>query len=105
MGPLFASSIIPPFFPNTRDVPETVEEQIENVFSRAGEILEAGGASWDRVVQMTFCVADLAYRSALQKPWLERFVDPDTRPARHTMLSDPGAPMLVTANFLAWLGD
>lgn len=105
LGPLLASSIIPPFHPNTREVPDTVEGQILNVFNRAGEILESAGASWDRIVQMTFCVADLAYRSALQAPWLERFPDPATRPARHTMLSDPGAPMLVTANFLAWLGD
>ena len=105
LGPLLASSIVPPFHPNTREVPDTIEGQVANVFGRVGEILEAAGASWDQIVSMTFCVADLAYRGSLQAPWLERFPDPATRPARHTMLSDPGAPMLVTANFLAWLGD
>ena len=104
LGPLLASSIIPPFHPNTREVPDTPEGQIANVFDRVGAILDEAGASWGQIVMMTFCVADLSYRSLLQQPWLERFPDPASRPARHTMLSDPGAPMLVTANFLAWLG-
>jgi len=105
LGPLLASSIIPPFHPNTRVVPNTIEEQVSNVYDRVGAILDGAGATWDQIVSMTFCVADLAYRNALQTPWFDHFPDPAARPARHTMLSDPGSPMLVTANFLAWLGD
>lgn len=87
LGPLLMSSVIAPFDPGTRNVPADPAAQIENLFIHAGKILEAGGASWDDVVKMTFYVDDIAHRDLINAPWVQRFPDAASRPARHTQLS------------------
>jgi 2-iminobutanoate/2-iminopropanoate deaminase len=105
LGPLLVSSVIAPFDPGTRTVPDTPEAQIANLFTHAGNILEAGGATWADVAKMTFFVSDLAYRDLLNAPWAERFPDPSSRPARHTQLS-PGASArpMITCDLMAYVG-
>ena len=86
IGPLVMSSIIAPFTPGTRDVPADVVAQVENLFHHAGEILTAAGASWADVIKMTFFVGDIAVRDAINAPWVRHFPDPESRPARHTLV-------------------
>ncbi len=104
VGPLLASSVIPPFEPFSRDLPDTLEAQVANLFVRAGEILAAGGATWTDVVKMTFFVRDLAHRNAIDGPWEQHFPDPASRPARHTQIGELGGPQMVTCDLLAWVG-
>ena len=87
LGPLLMSSIVAPFDVGTRNVPAEPSAQIENLFIHTEKMLEAGGATWDDVVKMTFYVEDIAYRELLNEPWVKRFPDPASRPARHTQLS------------------
>ncbi len=99
-GPLLASSVIAPFNPGTRDVPETIEAQYENIFRHAGLMLEAGGGGWEHVTKMEFWLATGADRPALEAFWLERFPDEHSRPARHTHV---GGVKRMCASLLAYI--
>jgi 2-iminobutanoate/2-iminopropanoate deaminase len=91
VGPLIESSIIPPFNDGVREVPDTLEEQIDNLFLHMGNMLDVAGATWDDMAKITFFVADAAAsRAALNGPWEQKFPDPKSRPARHN-LEIPGA--------------
>ncbi len=103
IGPLVVSSVIAPFDPGTRHVPDTIEAQIANIFDHVGAMLDAAGATWDDVAKMSFWLVDPAHRDALEAPWLERFPDETSRPSRHTHITK-GAPT-ATADFLAYVTD
>ena len=103
VGPLIVSSVIAPFHPGTRDVPQSVEDQIANIFGHVGAMLDEAGATWDDVAKMSFWVAEPAHRAAIEAPWLQRFPDEASRPSRHTHVAR-GAPT-VTADFLAYVTD
>lgn len=102
VGPLLESSITTPFNPGTRDLPDTFEAQAENLFVHMGQMLDAAGGGWEHVAKITFFLAEHESRSKLNEPWLERFPDPASRPARHIMEVGPGASK-VTCVFTAYI--
>jgi 2-iminobutanoate/2-iminopropanoate deaminase len=103
IGPLVVSSVIASFDPGTRRVPETLEAQLANIFLHVGAMLAAAGAEWRHVAKMEFWVPDPASgRAALEAPWVEKFPDAGSRPARHTHVGEgPGA----SASFIAWVAE
>lgn len=101
LGPLLVTSIIAPFDPGTRNVPADATAQIENIFTHAGAILDAAGATWDDVVKFTFYVEDISSRDLINEPWKKRFPNPESRPSRHTMLA-LGGPA-VRGEFMAYI--
>lgn len=101
IGPLLVSSVVIAFDPGTRDVPDTIEGQIANLFTHVDTILVAAGATWGDVAKMSFWLAEPAHRAALDGPWRERFPDPDSRPSRHTHI-DPQATV-ASCDVLAYL--
>jgi 2-iminobutanoate/2-iminopropanoate deaminase len=103
VGPLVMSSVIVAFDPGTRNVPATIEQQLANIFTHVDAMLNAAGATWDDVVKMNFWLADVADRPAVEAPWLARFPDESSRPARHTQIT-PGATV-ATADFTAYVED
>ena len=106
IGPYVTSSIIAPFNPATRDVPEALEDQIDNLFTHVGRILDGSGGTWDDVAKMTFYVADPGEsRKALNGPWLERFPDPASRPARYNMKVESIGPAQIKCDFVAYIED
>jgi 2-iminobutanoate/2-iminopropanoate deaminase len=106
IGPYVTCSITPPYNPGTRDVPDTLEEQIDNLFTHVGQMLEGAGATWDDVAKMTFYVANPAEtREALNGPWLERFPDPESRPSRHNLKVDGGGKVQISCDFVAYVVD
>jgi 2-iminobutanoate/2-iminopropanoate deaminase len=107
IGPLVVSSITPPFDPGSRNVPDTLEAQIDNLFTHVGQMLDGAGATWDDMAKMTFYVTDPARsREALNGPWLERFPDPASRPSRHNMkIADEGGPVQISCTFVAYVED
>lgn len=100
IGPLVMSSIIVPRDPGASTVPETIEDQLANLFHHVGEALTAAGAGWHHVAKMTFYLPDLDLRAELNRPWLQHFPDPTSRPARHTQLS-PGK--FAQCDFVAYI--
>jgi len=103
VGPLLASSVIAGFDVDARTMPEDAEGQARNVFRHAGAILEAGGASWDDVVKMTFFVASSDLRTVVEPLWVERFPDAASRPARHIQATTLPGRVQVQAEFLAYV--
>ncbi len=105
IGPLLTSSIVAPYNPGTRDCPESLEEQIANLFIHVGQMLTEADAGWDNVAKMTFYVQDpVASRKALNGPWLELFADPTSRPARHNLAVPANdGPVKISCDFLAWV--
>ena len=104
VGPLLVSSIIPPRDPGGDGTPDDVQGQLSNLFHHVGAMLEAAGADWRHVAKMTFYVADIAVRDAINAPWTERFPDPASRPARHTQVL-PTAGRFISCDFLAYVDD
>ncbi len=102
IGPLVMSSIIVPRDPGATTVPDTIDQQLENLFHHVGESLRAAGADWCHVIKMTFYLPDLEMRSQLNVPWLRHFPDAGSRPARHTQLS-PSAG--AQCDFVAYVLD
>lgn len=104
VGPLLASSIIGPRDPGGGGVPDEVGAQLANLFHHVGEMLAAAGGDWRHIAKMTFYVADIAVRDAINAPWAAHFPDPASRPARHTQVL-PNAGRAVTCDFLAYIDD
>ena len=104
IGPLVVSSITPPFNPGTRDVPDSLDDQIDNLFIHVGRMLDEAGATWDDMAKMTFYVTDPAEsRTALNRPWEQFFPDPASRPARHNMQVPGGGRVKISTTFIAYV--
>lgn len=101
IGPLLVSSVIAPFNPGTRDVPDTIEQQYANLFRHVGLMLEAAGADWSHIAKMEFWTPT-ANRSALDPLWTKKFPDVNSCPSRHTHVVEGGA---ARASFIAYIED
>src|SRR5262249_37169091 len=104
VGPLLVSSIIAPRNPGEDTMPKEIDAQLDNLFHHVGEMLAAAGGNWGDVAKMTFYAADGSAREAINRPWLEHFPDPASRPARHTQVV-PGSGRFLTCDFLAYIED
>ena len=104
IGPLIESSVIMPYNPASREVPGTLDEQIDNLFAHMGNMLEAAGATWEDVAKVTFFTDDQRQtRAALNRQWLDKFPDPESRPSRHTMNSPTLGEADVSCVFTAYV--
>jgi enamine deaminase RidA (YjgF/YER057c/UK114 family) len=106
IGNLIMSSVITGANPGTRELPDSFEAQVENVFAHIRHDVEAAGGSVDDIIKVTFWVRDPAsQRVALNTGWINLFPDPESRPARHTQVLSTGGRSLVQADFVAVLGS
>lgn len=103
VGPLIESSIIAPANPGG-GVPDTLDEQIANLFTHMEHLLTNAGATWDDMVKVTFFVANAAEsRPALNGPWVERFPDESSRPARHNLEIPMAGKVQISCVFTAYV--
>ncbi len=103
IGPLLMSGIIPPFDPGTRNLPDTIEGQVANLFTHIGNALAAGGGTWDDVAKITFFANDPEARAKINPSWLEKFPNPESRPSRHTQITPDGKRPMISCDFTAWI--
>lgn len=101
VGPLVVSSIIVSFDPGTRDVPETTEAQVANIYTHVGRILDEAGASWEDVAKMDFWVPSDDVRAEVSAGWLQHFPDAASSPARHIHVDGD----VVKATVMAYVTD
>jgi 2-iminobutanoate/2-iminopropanoate deaminase len=66
-------------------VGEGIEEQATVVLRDIGQVLEAAGTSWERVLRVQCFLADAADFQAWNRIWLETI--PGPRPARTTVVT------------------
>lgn len=85
VGGLFMSGGISGKDPATGAVPEDPAAEVAQAFANLRAIVEAAGATLDRVVKVTVFVAERAIRTHLNPVWEEYFPDPESRPARHAL--------------------
>lgn len=99
IGPLLVSSVVAPFDPGTRNVPETIEAQYANIFRHVGLMLEEAGADWSHIAKMEFWTPT-ADKGVLDPIWIEKFPDEHSRPSRHTHV---GQGTSARASFIAYI--
>ena len=105
VGNIVMSSVIGGTRPGTRELPASLEEQVANVFVHIRHDIEAAGGSVDDIIKITFWVKDpVLQRAALNTEWVKMFPDPQSRPARHTLVLPADNRALVQADFTAVLG-
>lgn len=105
VGNIVMSSVIGGTRPGTRELPASLEEQVANVFAHIRHDIEAAGGSVDDIIKITFWVKDpVLQRAALNTEWVKMFPDPQSRPARHTLVLPADNRALVQADFTAVLG-
>ncbi len=79
----------------------TLEEQCVLMLAHARRIVEAAGGTIGDIIKVTVWMADRTQRAALNRPWLEMFPDPQSRPARHTMNGDLDGGKFIECSFVA----
>jgi len=106
VGNLMMSSIITGRDPGGREMPESVEQQITNIFSFLRAAMDAAGGSPEDIVKISFWMEDPASgRLLLNDEWQKMFPNPDSRPARHTHRLPGGGASKVTCEFTAVLNE
>jgi 2-iminobutanoate/2-iminopropanoate deaminase len=103
MGNLVFSSGVMGKDPATDTLPDDPARQAELMFQHVRTLLEQAGGSLDDVAHVTVYVKDNAYREHVNREWLKAFPDEHDRPARHTLLWNLGAGMLVQCELVAVL--
>lgn len=83
--------------PSSGQMPETVEEEVAQLFTYILEIMEKAGGSSENIAHLSVSVTDRSYKEIVNKEWLKLFPDPDNRPARHTTVHSlkPGVHVQV----------
>lgn len=67
-----------------RKVPPAIEEEAAQMFRNMQTVIEAAGGTLEDIVSVSIWVTDRAYKPLVNKPWLEMFPDPHSRPTRDT---------------------
>jgi 2-iminobutanoate/2-iminopropanoate deaminase len=94
-GRFFVSSGISGTDPATSELADGDARQIELIFENMRMGVEAAGGTVQDILKCTFHVRDESVRAHIHSQWLAMFPDPESRPARHTMIY--GFPKQVAA--------
>ncbi|GAA1872050.1 hypothetical protein GCM10009836_61190 [Pseudonocardia ailaonensis] len=105
VGPLLVSGGIGGTDPATGVMPADGPDQVLGIFENVRRFLKAAGATEADVAKMTFFVVDRSLREHINTSWVEMFPDEGRRPARHTLVAQLAAPMVVQCEVLAYVED
>jgi enamine deaminase RidA (YjgF/YER057c/UK114 family) len=87
-------------------VPDDAEAQVREMFANVAAIMQRAGSDVSRIVKMTFYAASKETRAAINDEWTKAFPDPQSRPARHTVIYRDMPPgVVVQCDLTAWLGE
>jgi enamine deaminase RidA (YjgF/YER057c/UK114 family) len=104
IGPFLASGALTGRDPETREMPADLDRQCANVFTHVRALLAAAGGTPDDILKLTFHLADMDDREALNREWLALFPDPGRRPARQVIAAARlGGGALLHCDLLAVL--
>jgi len=84
IGPFVASGGIFGQDPQTGTIPSRIEEQCAVMFVNIRRIIEAAGGTTEDILQVTVWLKDISNRPHVNKEWVAMFLDPESRPVRHT---------------------
>jgi enamine deaminase RidA (YjgF/YER057c/UK114 family) len=86
-------------------MPESLDDQIANLFVHMGSALKEAGGGWEHVAKVAFYSNDPDSRGKINPLWTEKFPEPDSRPSRHTHITPDGGRPRVTCDFIAYIED
>jgi Putative translation initiation inhibitor, yjgF family len=107
VGNLLFLSGIGPRTPGTDAIPAGIEAQSRAVLANVRTVLEASGARWDDLVDVTVFLTDMArdFR-AYNATWAEHFPDPARAPCRTTVgITALPTPISIELKCIAALKD
>lgn len=84
---LYTSSIIG-YNPETGELPDKVEKEVEYIFNYIKEILREAEGTTEDIAHFRVSVTDRKYKEVVNVQWLKMFPDQNNRPARHTVVRD-----------------
>jgi 2-iminobutanoate/2-iminopropanoate deaminase len=89
--------------PATHELPESIEDQMKNVFQNVRNILKRAGGSLDNVALIHVTLRSRDDRKYLNQEWIAAFPDENDRPVRHTVADELPGKRLVTFEVTAVL--
>lgn len=103
IGNMIFSAAIGGDDPDTHELPEDQESQIENAFATMRNMLTKAGASPENVAKVSVYVNDRSIRPKVNPYWIAMFPDEDDRPVRHMVPSDMPPRRHIQLEFIAVL--
>lgn len=105
IGNLLVTGAIFGVDPQNGKVASAPEEECRLMFHHAERILQAAGGSFADVLKMSFFLRPEVSRELVNEHWVKAFPDPDSRPARHVIVSHTlPASMQMQCDLMAVLG-
>jgi 2-aminomuconate deaminase len=107
VGNLLFLSGIGPRDPASDAIPADIRAQARAVFANVRAVLEASGARWEDLVDVTVFLTDMArdFR-AYNEVWAEYFPDPDRAPCRTTLgITALPTPIAIELKCVAAVAD
>ncbi|KHD84191.1 endoribonuclease L-PSP [Heyndrickxia ginsengihumi] len=74
--------------PETGEMPESVQEEVANLFHYMREIMELVGGTTDDIAHLSVLVTDREYKKVVNVEWIKMFPDENNRPARHSTVQN-----------------
>lgn len=105
IGPFLATGVLTGRDPETRQMPEDLESQVNNVFTHIANVMAAAGGSPANILKLTVYLADYRDRSALNAAWENMFPNPASLPARQVVAAELDRGSLIQADVLAVLPE
>ena len=104
IGNILVSGLIRGVEPGTSTLPPTLERQCELMFQYLRQTVEAGGATVEDIIKVTFWMKPLI-RPPINHEWLKMFPDHASRPARQVMEAPMEEGVFVQCDFMAVIED
>jgi len=101
VGNMLFSSAIMGSDATTGKLAEGVAAQTRCAFANLDALLAKAGATLEDIGHLAAYLADDAGREPLNDAWLARFPNPESRPARHTIVKELPGGMLVQLEIIA----
>lgn len=70
--------------PETGEMPQSVHEEVTNLFYYLREIMELAGGTTEDIAHLSVLLTDREYKNIVNEEWLRMFPDEYNRPARHS---------------------
>jgi len=104
IGNVLLSGLIRGVDPTTSELAPTLDQQCAFMFAHMRKTAEAGGATVEDIIKVTFWMKQLL-RPPINQEWVKMFPDPASRPARQIMEVPMEEGVLVQCDFMAVIGS
>lgn len=106
VGPLVTTGGVHGVDPATGALPAALDDEVRAMFANLARIMAAAGGSLDDVARITVFIRSVEHRGAVNAEWITLFPDPQSRPARHTLVNEHLAGnMRVQCDALAFISS